>query len=147
MDVLLCEDVPALGDAGAVVKVKTGYARNFLFPRGLATVPSELALKLIEHRRQQRTVQAAATAADAKQIAKRLSGYSITIEMQATKDGALYGSVGPREVVQALKKEGFRVAESAVELEPVKELGVYEVPLKLHAQAIAVVRLWVVEEK
>jgi large subunit ribosomal protein L9 len=148
MQVLLCEDVNNLGEAGTVVRVKAGYARNFLFPRGLAVMPTDDALGRIKRERERRAAAAAASAAAAKALAKKLNGYSLTLEQRATKEGHLYGSVGPAEVLAALRKEGFHLAESQVALaEPVRELGVYEVPLKLHAQAQAVVRLWVVEQK
>jgi len=148
MEVLLCEDVSDLGEAGSVVKVKAGYARNYLFPRGLAVAPTSSALEQIRRDHEKRAQLAAASAADAKVLAKKLNGYSLTLEQRATKEGGLYGSVGPAEVVAALKKEGFALPESVVQLaEPVKELGVYEVPLRLHAQAQAVIRLWVVEQK
>lgn len=148
MQVLLCEDIAALGEAGAVVRVKAGYARNFLFPRRLAVVPTDDALARIKRDRERRAAAAAATAQDAKVLAKKLNGYSLTLEQRATKEGHLYGSVGPAEVVVALRKEGFHLHEGMVALaEPVRELGVYEVTLKLHAQAQAVVRLWVVEQK
>ena len=148
MQVLLCEDVRELGEAGTVVRVKAGYARNFLFPRHLAVIPTDDALARIKRERERRAAAAVASAADAKVLAKKLNGYSLTIEQRATKEGHLYGSVGAAEVVSALRKEGFRVQEAMVALaEAVRELGVYEVPLKLHAQAQAVVRLWVVEQK
>lgn len=148
MQVLLCENVKDLGEAGTVVRVKSGYARNFLFPRRLAVLPTDDALARIKREHERRAAAAAATAADARALAKKLNGYSLTLEQRATKEGHLYGSVGASEVVAALRKEGFHLQEAQVALaEPVRELGVYEVPLKLHAQAQAVVRLWVVEAK
>lgn len=147
MDVLLCENVETLGEAGTVVKVSTGYARNFLFPRKLATVVTEDALKAIKREQHRRELAAAETKADARAIAKKLNGYSLTIEQRATKEGGLYGSVGAAEVVAALRKEGFRVRQDQVLFDAVKELGVYEVPLNLHPDVQAAVRLWVVEEK
>jgi large subunit ribosomal protein L9 len=146
IEVLLRRSVESLGRVGEVVRVKPGYARNFLFPRGLAVFPTSQNLRLVE---KDKVVEAELEAERAKQradLAARLSAVSLTFEMKASAEGHLFGSVGPRQVVDALAAKGFPVEERHVAFEPVKELGEYEATVKLGGDVESKVKVWVVEE-
>ena len=148
MEILLRRDVDNLGAAGEVVRVREGYARNFLFPRGLGCVVTTENRRRVVVEGEKRVKLAAERAAQAKQLARKLEGYSLTIESRATKDGTLYGSVGPAEIVAAPKRDGITAPAEAIRLaEPVKQVGVFDVPVQFTAEAVAHLRLWVVEQK
>ncbi|MCI0341514.1 MAG: 50S ribosomal protein L9 [Planctomycetales bacterium] len=147
MEVLLRNDVEALGKAGEVVRVRAGYARNFLFPRKFALPVTGDNLKRVEGEKHKRAKVEASRLSEMKALAKKLDMASITIETRATPEGKLYGSVGPAEIVAALGREGYSVPESAVVLAPVRDLGVFEVALRLHPDVKSTLRLWIVEKK
>ena len=132
MQLVLTEDVTHLGKQGELVEVKSGYGRNYLLPRGLATIPSEHNLRLLE-RYKQRVVQAReAKIADLRVLAEQIQRTSITIEASANEENHLYGSVGPAEISQALKAKNLQVDPEMVRLDgPIKELAVYAVKLSL----------------
>jgi large subunit ribosomal protein L9 len=132
MQLVLTEDVPNLGRQGEVVEVKAGYGRNYLLPNGLATVPTEHNLKLLE--RYKVRVQAAREAriADLRVLAEQIQRITITIEANATEDGHLYGSVGAPEISRALKAQNLHVEPDMVRLEgPIKECALFGVKLNL----------------
>ena len=133
MQLVLTEDVAHLGKQGDVVEVKPGYGRNYLLPRGLATVPTQHNLRLLE-RYKVRVKQARdAKVADLKAMAEQIEKMSgITVEANANEEGHLYGSVGPAEVSRGLKNKGLHVDPEMVKLEGhIKETGLFEVPLNL----------------
>src|SRR5205085_11399553 len=133
MQLVLTEDVPNLGKQGQVVEVKAGYGRNYLLPNGLATVPSEHNLRLLE-RYKQRVLQAReARVADLKGLAEQIQRVPhITLEANANDEGHLYGSVGAPEISKALKGKNLKVEPDMVRLEGViKECALYEVSLAL----------------
>ena len=146
IEVLLRKSIESLGRVGEVVRVRPGYARNFLFPHGLAVPPTAENRRLVE---KDKVVEAALEAEQAKQRAElvaRLAGASVTIEAKSNPEGHLFGSVGPKQVADALVATGYAVEERHVRLEPVKQLGECEVELHLAADAEAKVKLWVVDE-
>ena len=146
MKVVLCQDVPPLGGRGDIVTVKNGYARNFLLPKGLAAVETVENIRRIERERLKFLAQEKARKKDLDLLKDKLAETSCTIEAKASEEGHLYGSVNSQMIVEALKKEGFDVDSRWVQLEkPIKELGVYEISLKLHPEIDAVTKLWVVE--
>ena len=146
VEVLLRRSIESLGKVGEVVRVRPGYARNFLFPQGLAVVPSAENQRLVE---KDKVVEAAVEAERAKERAElmgKLEGVSVTIEAKANPEGHLFGSVGPKQIADALVAKGFPINERQVRLEPLKALGEYEVKLHLGADAESMVKVWVVEE-
>jgi large subunit ribosomal protein L9 len=146
MEVLLRKSVDRLGRVGEVVRVREGYARNFLFPHGIAVSPTAANLRLVE---KDKAVEAAEEAERAKRRAELVAGLSevaVTIEAKSNPEGHLFGSVGAKAVADALVAKGFPVEERHVRLEPVKELGEYEVVVHLSEDADAKVKLWVVDE-
>src|SRR5262245_25450782 len=128
MQLVLTEDVTYLGKQGDLVEVKPGYGRNYLLPRGLATVPSEHNLRLLQ-RYTQRVQQAReARIADLKVLAAQIATTTVTIEANANEEGHLYGSVGAPEISRALKGKNLDVGQEMIRLEgPIKELALYEV--------------------
>jgi len=147
MEVILTKDVEKIGRAGSVVKVKEGFARNFLFPHNLAKAATPGSLKQLEKEKQVRSAQYIKVKEESEEIKKRLSGLSLTISALAQDEEKLYGSISSHDIAVALKDEGFLIDKNAIELaEPIKSLGVYEVPVKLHPEVIATVKLWVVKK-
>jgi large subunit ribosomal protein L9 len=147
MDVILREDVEKLGAAGEVVTVKDGYARNYLLPRGLAYPATDGNKRRLEAEHKSRVRKADAEVARAGEVAARLEAVSLSFTMKAGEGDKLFGSVTSHDVAERLKSEGFDVDKKAVELpEPIKALGVYKVPVRLHPDVRPEVRVWVVKE-
>jgi large subunit ribosomal protein L9 len=147
MDVILRQDVDNLGKAGEVVTVKDGYGRNFLLPRGLAYQATDSNKKRIEAENAQRAKKRAGEVAAAGTIAAKLEALSLTFTMKAGEGDKLFGSVTAGDVAEKLKTEGFDVDRKSIDLaEPLKALGVYRVPVRLHADVKPEVRVWVVRE-
>ena len=145
IQLLLIHNVEHLGRQGDIVEVKPGYALNFLLPQGLATVATDHHKRMVEkHREKLRAIEIERLSALRKQ-ADELAQQSITIEANANDEGHLYGSVGPHEIVDALKAAGFTLALDQIRLEgPLKELGLYTVKVHLHSEVDAAIKVWVV---
>jgi len=147
MEVILIQDVEKIGKAGSVVKVKEGFARNFLFPHNLAKVATPGSLKQLEKEKQVRSAQYAKTKEESEEVKKRLNALSLTISALTQGEEKLYGSISGHDIAAALKDEGFLIDKNAIELaEPIKSLGVYELPVKLHPEVTATLKLWVVKK-
>lgn len=148
VDIILRRKVDALGDVGDVVSVKPGYARNYLYPQGLAYPASDKNRRVLD---QERNAALAAEERDrrgAAAVAERLDGVSITFSMLAGEEGKLYGSVGPRDIAGQLGEQGFDVHGKHVLLkEPIKALGVYSVPIRLYPEVEASIKVWVIKEE
>ena len=145
VSLILLDDVEKLGFAGDEVHVAPGYARNYLLPRGLAAKSTPGTLRLVESRKAIIAERRAKELADAQALAAKLGEAEISIQMQATEDEQLFGSVTPRMIAEELGKQGFAVEHSRVKLDPpIKMLGEYEVEIKLHADVTAKVKVWVV---
>jgi len=147
MEVILRKDVDALGKAGELVSVKDGYARNFLLPRGLAYLATEGNRKKLESERTARAKRAAVEVDAANALAGKLEPVSLTFSMKAGEGDKLFGSVTAADIALKLTEAGFPTDKKAVELdEPLKALGVFKVPVRLHAEVKPEVRVWVVRE-
>ena len=147
MDVILRENVEKLGTAGDVVTVKDGYARNYLLPRGLAYLATEGNRRRLESEHKSRTRRVAAEVGQAQEIAAKLETVSLSFSMKAGEGDKLFGSVTTHDIAERLKAEGFDIDKKAIDLpEPIKALGVYKVPVRLHAEVKPEVRVWVVKE-
>jgi large subunit ribosomal protein L9 len=131
--VVLIEDVAHLGKQGDVVDVKPGYARNYLLPNSLATVPTEHNLKLLDRYKERVTKAREAKIADLKVTADQIQHINLTLEANANEEGHLYGSVGPEEIVKALKARNLNLEPSMIRMEGViKECGMYQdIPVHL----------------
>lgn len=147
MDVILRQDVDKVGAAGELVSVKDGYARNFLLPRGLAYQATEGNRKRIEAERAQKGKKVAAEIGAAREVATKLEALSLTFTMKAGEGDKLFGSVTSSDLADKLAAEGYKVDKKQIELEePLKALGVYKVPVRLHGDVKPEVRVWVVRE-
>ncbi|HCP11987.1 MAG TPA: 50S ribosomal protein L9 [Planctomycetaceae bacterium] len=145
VEVLLVHDVENLGKRGDIVRVKPGYARNFLLPQGKATVATEHNKRMVEKHREKLAALEAGRIKQLQKVAEAVSKYSATIEAHATSDNHLYGSVVARDISEALKAAGHPVEAEHVRLEgPIKELGMYTVKLKFHEKVQSEVKVWVV---
>ena len=145
VEVLLAEPVEALGEPGEIVRVKPGYARNYLLPQGLATVASENNRRQVE-RHKQRLMQAEnERIKKLKSTADAVSKYSVTLEANADEEGHLYGSIVARDISKALQEATLPVEPDHIKLEgPLKELGMYTVKIELHPKVKSEVKVWVV---
>ena len=147
MQIVLTEDVPNLGKQGDVVEVKPGYGRNYLLPRGMATVPTEHNLRLLERYKIRVRQAVDARIADLKALAEQINKMAgITVEANANEEGHLYGSVGPQEVAAGLKSKNLPVEPDMVRMEgPIKETGLYAVKLNLGYEIETEVKVAVVK--
>lgn len=146
--VILLQYVEALGRPGMLVKVREGYAMNYLLPQKLAVRATADNLKKLQRLREKYEADEKERAAQAKATGEKLAGLSLTIPMKASSEGKLYGSVTVTTLVEALAASGVTLEPRAVRLpEPIKEIGRYEVPLVLHDEVRVEVKVWVVEEK
>ena len=149
MKVLLWTDVDKLGKRGETVEVKEGFARNYLFPRKLASIPTPSMQKEFELAKRRVVKQEAAVISDAKQVAEKLAGVtSVSIEVNTNEEGQLYGAVSPSMVSDALKDQGLKVEARAIEIaEPIKKVGTYEVLVNLHREVKPKLKVWVLSTK
>ena len=146
MDVILLKEVEKLGAEGAVVHVKPGYARNYLIPRGLAVSATAQQLKMVETIRQQRMRKLQRMKADAEAIKQKLESRSLTLKLSVGADDKPFGSVTTHDVVDALSHEGIVIEKHAVRLEePIKTLGVHEIPVRILPEVTATLKVWVVK--
>jgi large subunit ribosomal protein L9 len=142
MDVILLERVEKLGHIGDVVKVKDGFARNFLLPRKKALRANEANRKVFEANRERIESDNASRRTDAQAEAKTLEGVSVTLIRQASNTGQLYGSVAVRDLVEVLVADGHKVNKAQVVLDrPIKTIGVHEVRVALHPEVAVTVKV------
>lgn len=146
MDILLLKPVERLGAAGAVVQVKPGYARNYLIPSGLAVPATPQQLKALEQQARHRARKAERMQAEAEALKQALEGRSLTMTLTLGADEQPFGSITVHDLVDALRREGLAIEKSAIHLaQPIKTLGIYEVPIRLHPEVTATLKVWVVK--
>jgi large subunit ribosomal protein L9 len=147
MRIVLREDIEKLGRRGEVVDVAAGYARNFLLPKGKALAATDGNLKVVERERRRYVLTQAKEREEAAAVARRLAGISCTIVRKVGENEQLYGSVTSSDIAEYLAKEGVAIDKRRILLdEPLKALGIYTVPVKVHADVMGEVRVWVVKE-
>jgi large subunit ribosomal protein L9 len=147
-EVLLMDQVEGLGIEGDIVKVADGYARNYLFPRGIASEVTEGKKRQIEKKRVERLALLEKEKSAAEELAKKIEGIECTIAMKVGEIGQLFGSVGIPAILEKLKEQGLGLDRSKVVLAaPLHELGVFDVSLKLHSEVTGTLKVWIVEEK
>jgi large subunit ribosomal protein L9 len=145
MQVLLTHAVPHFGHPGDLVKVRPGFARNYLLPQGLATFATPHNLRIVEKHRDRLRQLEQARRTDLLQLAAQIAQRSITIEANANAEGHLYGSVSADQIADALKADNFPIDTENVKIEgPLKELGLYTIKLYLGQDVDTEVKLWVV---
>jgi len=147
MEVILKQSVEKLGNPGDVVKVSAGYARNYLIPRGIAVEATPGNRKRIEQQRQRLEAAEAARRESAQTLAERLSQVSLTFAARVGEEGKLFGSVTASDILHRLEELGYELEKRQIDLhEPIKTLGVYRVPIRLHADVKAEVKVWVIKQ-
>ena len=146
MKIILKKDVANLGDAGEIVEVKTGYARNYLVPQGFAVVGTASAIKQHEETLRQRAHKEAKNIAEAEAKAAQLSAAPVQVAVKVSENGKLYGSVTAAQVAAALADKGFEVDKKNVTVPEIKELGEYEAQVKCYKGVFATVKVEVVAE-
>ena len=146
MKVVLLEEVPSLGNIGDVVKVADGHGRNYLIPQGKALEATRKNVKTLELQKKLTKDRVDRTKKYAEKIAERIESISCTISKQAGEEDKLFGSVTTMDIEECLKNEGIEVNRKKITLEePIKKLGIYSVPIKLHPEVISNLKVWVVK--
>jgi len=148
MEVILKEDIANLGKIGEVVRVRDGFARNYLLPRGLVLLANKKNIKLFEHQKKVVADQKQKIMRDAQAVGDQLNGVSLTIAMRSGEEGRLFGSVTNMQIEKALKAKGLNVDRRKIHLdEPIKNLGEYEIPIRLSADLTVPLKVSVVPEE
>ena len=147
MKLILREEVENLGKGGEVVDVKPGYGRNYLLPRGLAVLASTRNVRELEHEKSMAAAKAAKLKASAEAVAKRLSETPVTLKRKVGEQDKLYGSVTAMDVAEAIAARGLQLDRRSIDLsEPIKTLGSFEVPVKLHSDVVGKLKVTVEAE-
>jgi large subunit ribosomal protein L9 len=147
MKVILQEDVAELGNAGELVEVKAGYGRNYLIPKGLAILATALNIKGFDHERRMMTDRQTKLHRQATEMAEEINTLSATFARKAGEDDRLYGSVTSQNIAEFFASNNLPVERKQIVLEePIKSLGAFNVPIKLHQEVVAELKVWVVKE-
>ena len=135
MEVILREDIDKLGARGQVVKVAAGYARNYLLPKKLAMPASEANKKVVEQERLAHVRREAKEISSAQDLSGMLTGVTVTFAQKAGEQEQLFGSVTSKDIAEALEQQGYHIDRRKIHLdEPIKQLGEYKVPIRLHRE-------------
>ena len=146
MDVILLSDVQRLGKQGAVVKVKPGFGRNFLIPHGLALLATAEHLHTVQERARQAQGKAQRQRTQAETLKQKLEAHALTLKLTLGEGGAAFGSISVHDIAEALAQEKLPVEKAMIKLEePIKSLGIYDVPVRLHTDVTATLKVWVVK--
>jgi large subunit ribosomal protein L9 len=147
MKVLLCQDVEKLGWLGDIVEVKNGYARNFLLPHGIATVPSEANIKVLADEKGKRAAERKVAAEKLGRVAQEVEGAEAVLAAKANEQGHLFGSVTEHDIAENLRAQGYEISDDMVHLgEHIKDVGTHEVTLKVSSEYSATVSVVVVSD-
>ena len=147
MQVILQENIHSLGKAGDVVSVRDGFARNFLLPQGKAVEADPKNLRMMEHHKRVIGSKDAKRKREAETLAEKLATLSLTISREAGEEEKIFGSVTAKDIADALRHEGYVVDKHAIVVEqPLKQLGIFDVPVKIHHEVTATVKVWVVKK-
>jgi large subunit ribosomal protein L9 len=147
MKIILKEDLESLGKCGEVIQVKDGYARNYLFPKNLAIPATKGNLSSIEEITRQKKFRDEKKKKGEEKLKSDLEKISITAEVKVGEEDRVFGSVTSQNIAELLKEQGFEIDKRRIDLEePIKALGVYTVPVKIHGDVVANLKLWVVKK-
>src|SRR5271157_5575188 len=148
MEVILRSDIEKLGSRGQLVKVASGYARNFLLPKRLAVAATEANRKIVEQERQAHVRKEAKLKGEAEDLAKLVNGVSVTIASKAGENDQLFGSVTSKDIAAALEAQNYTIDRRKIHLEePIKQLGEFKVPVRLHKDVTAQIIVIVAKEE
>jgi large subunit ribosomal protein L9 len=146
MRVILQKEVHNLGDAGDIVSTSSGYARNFLLPRGLAIAASESSVASAEHHKRVAEATRRRELASARALADRVGATAITLRRETGDENRLFGSVTHRDIAEALSAEGIELDHRAIRLDdPIRSVGVHQVPIRLHREVTATIKVFVIK--
>jgi large subunit ribosomal protein L9 len=149
MKVILRQDIETLGATGDIVTVKPGYARNYLLPRGFAYQASAANLRQLEEDRSRAESKSKRDFLEARRRAAKLEGMSLTFHANAGEEGKLFGSITSSDIAERIREQGldFELDRRWIELaEPIKALGVFSVPVRLHAEVKPEIKVWVIKQ-
>lgn len=147
MKIILKEDFESLGKVGEVVEVKVGFARNFLIPKQVALQATPQNLRVIEQEKARNKIKLSKDKREAEVLAEQLKKVSLTANVQVGEEDKIFGAVTSQNISELLSAKGFEIDKRKIQLEdPLKALGVFEVPIKLHTEVEAKIKVWVVKE-
>lgn len=147
MEIILLENVKGVGRRGEKVKVSDGYARNFMIPNKLGIAATDAGAKIFEETQRQLARREQKERGQAEVLAQRFEGISVHVPMEVGEEDKLFGSVTSADIAEHLKEQGVEVDKRRIHLEePLKQLGVYSVPIKLHQGVEAKIKVWVVKK-
>lgn len=148
MEIILLQDVSNLGNKDEIVKVKNGYARNYLIPNGMAVTATESSKKVLAENIKQRAHKEAKVKADAELVAKKMEGLKLTIGAKTSSTGKIFGSVNTIQIAEALSEKGFDIDRKVISLkeEQIKEVGTYTAEVKLHREVKVAIEFEVISE-
>ena len=148
MEVILRQDVEKLGSRGQMVKVASGYARNFLLPNKIAVPATDANRKIVEQERQAHVRKEAKQKGEAEVLANMVNGVSLTIAQKAGENDQLFGSVTSKDIAEGLAAQHFEIDRRKIQMdEPIKQLGDYKIPVRLHKDVTAEIAVHVVKEE
>lgn len=147
MEIILLKDIENLGKEGDTVKVKDGFARNYLIPRKLAAPYTAGSVKLIESRKKRAALKLEKEKKGAEDLAKKISQISLTIPVESGVSDTLFGSITTETIFHALQQENIQIDKKSITIEePIRKLGIYTVEVKTHPEIKANLRIWVVKK-
>ncbi len=147
VEVLLVKDVPNLGKAGDVVKVKWGYAKNYLIPKGFALSATESVLKNYENIKKMKELSLQRRKRRMEKLARELSKEKLLFVLKVNEEGKPYGSVSSADIVKKLKEKGYNIDRSMVQIDSISEFGTFQIPIKLHPEVVANLKIVVEPER
>lgn len=146
MRIILLKDFEGLGEAGTQVEVKPGYARNFLIPTGVALKATRENMKKFEEIAKQKKNKLARALKSSQELAEKLKTLSLTVAVKVGEDDKIFGSVTSQMIAEQLQEKGYEIDKRQIQLEePIKALGIYDIPVRLHSEITTSVKLWVIK--
>ncbi len=146
MRIILLQDFEGLGKAGEQIDVKDGYARNFLFPKGLALKADKNSIKRFQEMARLKDKKKDRALKQSRELAEKLQAVSLTVPVQVGEEDRVFGAVTSIEIAQQLKDKGYDIDKRQIILEePIKALGIFEIPIKLHSEITTNIKLWVIK--
>ncbi len=146
MRIILLRDYENLGEAGEQVEVKDGFGRNYLIPKGIALKASKQNMKKFEEIAKQKKNKLARALKSSQELAEKLKTLSLTVPVKVGEDDKIFGSVTSQMIADQLQEKGYEIDKRQVQLEePIKALGIYDIPIRLHSEITTSVKLWVIK--
>ncbi len=147
VDILLIKDVPNLGKAGSIVKVRWGYAKNYLIPKGFALFATESVIKTYENTKRMKELSLRNKKRKMEKLAQEISKEKLLFVLKVNEEGKPYGSVGPADIARKLREKGYNIDKSMIQMENISDFGTFQIPVKLHPEVLANLRIVVEPER